>query len=128
VNKNKLFFRQEELSSPEQLSEVSTIDILVLDGRGADAERKILDDALHKPIVGQAAQEIANLFRQLPSGSSARCHTPPFGLRFYTVDGLQRQCSICWECNNICGDFQYDFDADNYISQELFALLTQLSK
>jgi hypothetical protein len=92
-------------SSPEKLSEVSTIDILIVGGSGALGGVRILDDAPHKLIEGQAAQEIANLFRQLPSGNPARCHTPPFGLRFYTVDGLQSQCSICWECNNIYGDF-----------------------
>lgn len=128
MNKNNPFFRQEDHSSPEKLSEVSTIDILILGGRGALEGMRILDDAPHKLIEGQAAQEIANLFRQLPSGNPARCHTPPFGLRFYTVDGLQSQCSICWECNNIYGDFRYDFDADHSISQKLLALLIQLAK
>lgn len=129
MNKNNPynpFFRQEDHSSPEKLSKVSTIDILILDGRGALEGMKILDNAPHKLIEGQAVQEIVNLFRQLPSGNPARCHTPPLGLRFYTVDGLQRQCSICWECNNIYGDFQYDFDAKDSISQDLLALLTQL--
>ena len=57
-----------------------------------------------------------------------RCHNPPFGLRFYTEDGLQRQCSICWRCNNIHGDFGYEFDADHAISQKLLALLIRLTK
>ena len=116
------------LLPPEKLPEVSTIDILILDGSGAIEGLNILDDAPRKRIEDHAVQEIANLFRQLPSGNPARCHTPPFGLRFYTEDGLQRQCSICWECNNIYGDFQYDFDAEDSISQNLLALLTQLSK
>jgi hypothetical protein len=113
---------------PEKLPEVSAIDILVLDGNGALEGLNILDNAPHKRIKDRAAQEIANLFRQLPSGNPARCHTPAFGLRFYTEDGLQRQCSICWECNNIYGDFQYDFDAEDSISKNLLALLTELSK
>jgi hypothetical protein len=116
------------LLPPEKLPEVSTIDILILDGSGAIEGLNILDDAPRKRIEDQTVQEIANLFRQLPSGNPARCHTPPFGLRFYTEDSLQRQCSICWECNNIYGDFQYDFDAEDSISQNLLALLTQLSK
>jgi hypothetical protein len=101
---------------------------LILDRRGALEGMNILDDAPHKRIEGKAIQEIAHLFRQLPSGDPARCHTPLFGLRFGTEDSLQRQCSICWECNNIYGDFQYDFDAEASISQNLLALLTQLSK
>ena len=137
MNKNNPFSPQDDheldrkrpiLLSPEKLPEVSTIDILILDGSGAIEGLSILDDAPRKRIEDHAVQEIANLFRQLPSGNPARCHTPPFGLRFYTEDGLQRQCSICWECNNIYGDFQYDFDAEDSISQNLLALLTQLSK
>ncbi len=114
--------------SPEKLSEVSAIDILILDGRGALEGMNTLDNAPCKRIEGEAVQEIATLFRQLPLGEPARCHTPPFGLRVYTEDGLQRQCSICWECNNIYGDFQHDFDAGNSVSQNLLALLNQLSK
>ena len=137
MNKNNPFSPQDDheldrkrpiLLSPEKLPEVSTIDILILDGSGAIEGLSILDDAPRKRIEDQVVQEIANLFRQLPSGNPARCHTPPFGLRFYTEDSLQRQCSICWECNNIYGDFQYDFDAEDSISQNLLALLTQLSK
>ncbi|MBM0743820.1 hypothetical protein JOY44_19725 [Phormidium sp. CLA17] len=113
---------------PRELLEVSTIDILILDGSGAIGGLNILDNAPRKRIEDQAVQKIADLFRQLPSGDPARCHTPPFGLRFYTQDSSQRQCSICWQCNNIYGDFQYDFDAEDSISQNLLALLTQLSK
>lgn len=114
--------------SPEDLPEIRMIDVLILDGNGALGGMNTLDNAIHKRVGNQVAQEIANLFRQLPSGEPARCHTPPFGLRFYTEDGLQRQCSICWECNNIYGDFRYDFDADHSISQKLLALLIQLAK
>ena len=137
MNKNNPFSPQDDheldrkrpiLLSPEKLPEVSTIDILILDGSGAIEGLSILDDAPRERIEDQVVQEIANLFRQLPSGNPARCHTPPFGLRFYTEDSSPRQCSICWECNNIYGDFQYDFDAEDSISQNLLALLTQLSK
>ncbi len=114
--------------TPEQLFEISTADILILHERGDLEGIKVLDDAPYKCIEGGAAQEIAMLFRQLPTGMPARCHEPPFGLRFYAEGGLQRQCSICWECNNIYGDFRYDFDANHTISERLLALLKQLSK
>jgi hypothetical protein len=137
MNKNNPFSPQGDHESngerlvplpPEKLPEVGTIEILILDGRGALEGMKILDDAPYKLVEGQVAQEIANLFRQLPSGQPARCHTPPFGLRFYVENGSQVQCSICWKCNNIYGDFQYDFDAENSISQSLLMLLGRLSK
>jgi hypothetical protein len=112
---------------PEQLPEVNEIEILILNGRGAIEGMKILDDAPYKRIEGQTAREIADLFRQLPPGKSVRCHTPPFGLRFYMQD-VPRQCSLCWECNNIYGDFQYDFDAEHSISKELLNLLILSSK
>ena len=136
MSKNNPFSRQKDHELDRErliplplnkLPEVSTIEILILDGRGALEGMKILDDAPHKLVEGQVAQDIANLFRQLPSGAPARCHTPPFGLRFYLENGLQVQCSICWECNNIRGDFQYDFDAENSISQRLLTLLSTLS-
>jgi len=104
MNKSNPFSPQESygverekliLLFPEKLSEIGAVDVLILDGKGALEGMKILDDAPHKRVEGQASQEIAHLFRQLPSGDPARCHTPPFGLRFYTEDSLLRQCSIC---------------------------------
>ena len=109
--------------SPKNLLEIGMIDILILGG-GAIGAGRDLDNATYKRVEGQVAQEIATLFRQLPSGEPARCHIPPYGLRFYTEEGLQKQCSICWMCNNICGDFQYSFDANHAVSQSLLALIS----
>lgn len=137
MNKNNPFSRHQDHKLdrerlipllPEKLPEVSTIDILILDGRHPLEVMKILDNAPHKLIKGEVVQEIANLFRQLPLGEQARCHNPPFGLRFYLENGSQVQCSICWDCNNIYGDFRYNFDGQNSISQSLLTLLKRLSK
>jgi hypothetical protein len=115
---------------PAQLPVVSAVEILIL--RDIDQyvsldDARILKRVPRKLLEGQLAQAVADLFRQLPPGEPARCHMPPFGLQFYSEDGNQQICSICWQCNNIYGDFQYNFDSSALVSQQLFALLDRLT-
>lgn len=58
----------------------------------------------------------------LPGGEPARCHLPPFGLRF----GWPRELyvSICFRCNNIFADRDMvTFDARSAQARELLAFL-----
>ncbi len=122
--------RMIELMLPAQLPAVSTIELLVFNESDSLGflDPKSLSQASGKLIEGQVVQDIANLFRQLPPGEPARCHIPPFGLRFHSPEGLRRECSICWMCNNIHGDFQYNFDGAAPVSKRLFSLLDRLAK
>lgn len=115
---------------PAQLPVVSSVELLIfrdLDQDVSLSDPRPLQKVPRKLLEGPVAQDIANLFRQLPPGEPARCHIPPFGLQFYSEDGNQQICSICWFCNNILGDFQYNFDGSDPISQKLLALLERLS-
>jgi hypothetical protein len=114
-------------SHPNELPEIDRVDILILEGRGFGEWMRDMDTVAYQSIEGRSAQDIANLFRKLPSGNQARCHNPPFGLRFYREDGVRSQCSICWDCNNIDGDFGYEFDGGSSVARKLFSLLTKLS-
>jgi hypothetical protein len=120
--------------TPSQLPVIDAVDVIRLTGFGHEFITAMLDKQVNqadppefKPVDGELAQQIASLFRQLPPGEPARCHTPPFGLRFYMNGKTQGECSICWDCNNIYGDFRYDFHAGHPTSEALFSLLTQIS-
>jgi hypothetical protein len=120
--------------SPTQLAEIDTVDVTDLERVHADRVSEFMQnagDAPHVPITDDLAQRIADLWRKLPPGEQARCHVPPFGLRFYRSGELQLQASICWACNNIFGDVKgnslwYAFDAQHETSQELLALCKQV--
>jgi hypothetical protein len=77
-------------------------------------------------VEGPTALRIAQLWRELPPGETARCHSPPFGLRFILEGQVICEGSICWECNNIYGNFEgevffYQFDAEAAESKALLA-------
>jgi hypothetical protein len=117
----------------KQLSEIDVVEIVNL--RGINPDRvseymKFSANAPHVKVENDSAQQLASLWRQLPSGIQARCHIPPYGLRFYFNNELQLQASICWECDNIFGDvkgenFSFAFDAQHKISQQLFSFCKQ---
>jgi hypothetical protein len=117
-----------------QLPEIDTVDIVNLEGirtSHVDAYMQKAVKAPHVQVEDEVAQQIADLWRQLPSSMQARCHFPPFGLRFYRRGELQLQASICWECNNIFGDAKgndvfFAFDADSEPSQRLLSSCKQV--
>jgi hypothetical protein len=81
-------------------------------------------DARRVRIVGAEVQRIAEMSRALPEGEQSRCHTPPFGLRFFAGDKLVCEASICWKCNNIFGHagtekLAFLFDGSAVQSREL---------
>jgi hypothetical protein len=90
--------------SPADLPPVTSVDVVALDS-GADAPP--VSDFIHVAagrsvsVVGDAAQAIASQWRQLPPDEQARCHIPPYVVRFHSDSGLVCEASICWHCNNI---------------------------
>ena len=83
-------------------------------------------------VHGRAAARIADLWRRLPPGHAARCHTPPFGLRFLAGDEVIGQGSVCWGCNTIYGHaggapLFYAFDATAGVSVALLAELERVA-
>lgn len=118
------------ISNPTQLSEIDAVDVVRLAGVKPDHVGNYMQEAVKAPYVrvtDELAQQIADLWRQLPAGAPRRCHTPPFGLRFYRRRILQLQASICWQCNNIFGDangdrVSFNFDAHGKASKKLLSL------
>ena len=105
--------------SPASLPQITDVDIVDLKEVRPSQVSQYIECATNAPLVkirGIQAERIADLWRELPTGMQSRCHTPPFGFRFYR-DG-QEVCrgSICWDCDNIFGDaagkaFHYEFDS-----------------
>ncbi len=84
-----------------KLPNIDVVEVLDLGGEFPSISCGFINSSRNTKIEGELAQTIANLFRQLTPGESARCHTPPFGLRFYFNKQLVLQASICWECDNM---------------------------
>jgi hypothetical protein len=120
--------------NPAHLPEIDAVDVVNLEDihpGHVDAYMQKAVRAPHVRVADELAQQIADLWRQLPPDEQARCHFPPFGLRFYRRGELQFQASICWECNNIFGDAKgnhvfFTFDAHSEPSQRLLSLCKQV--
>jgi hypothetical protein len=64
--------------TPSSLSEIDEVAVLDLGGLGVNAynfDAKSAD-ARSFTVKGDLAKQIAELFRALPAGDQARCHTP----------------------------------------------------
>jgi hypothetical protein len=117
-------------ANPASLSTIDEVEVVDLCGL-AVGPGTFVTQAAGAPAVrlsGADAQRISELWRSLPPGEQARCHVPPFGLRFYSRGRLLAQGSICWRCNNIHGEAMgetlfYEFDASHKTARELLALL-----
>jgi hypothetical protein len=120
--------------NPAQLSSIDAVEIVDLKSVDPDRASDYMKEAVAAPqirVTDELAQQIASLWRKLPLGEPARCHIPPYGLRFYNGGDLLLQASICWQCNNIFGDekgnsFGYLFDAEHSYSRELLATCKQI--
>lgn len=55
-----------------------------------------------KELIGKDAEAVASQWRSLSFDrtSSAFCHFPAYGLRFYCRGELVFETSVCWECTN----------------------------
>ena len=83
--------------SPSSLPEVTEVEIVLLEGKfvnPADLPPKL-------SVRDAPAQLIANFFRQLPPGESARCHLPSLGLIFKSGTTRIGSASLCWKCTNL---------------------------
>lgn len=128
------------------LPEIDAVDVLVIDERVREKARAGIPtmhayiiaaaDAPCVRVTGAPAQRIAALWRRLRPDEQARCHIPPFGLRFHAGDVLVLQVSVCWECNNVFGylgpqgsrEIHLSFDAASSNARELLSLLQQLTR
>ena len=84
-------------------------------------------------LRGEAAQEIAALWRALPDAEAiAAFHYPAFVLRVFAADCLVLSVSLCWMCHNAvgttpAGPLSMLFDGDSEIARALLARLDELS-
>lgn len=119
---------------PSTLPEVDTVVIVSLGKIDRPASGNYIAASTGAPSVSlqdQAAVEIAELWRALPSGMQARCHLPPYGLKFQLRGARILEASICWKCNNIVGTlngapFHFEFDSEAPPSVELLDTLKRL--
>jgi hypothetical protein len=120
---------------PAQLPEIDEVEIIALYGEWPE-HREYMAATTSRPAVcvgGADAQAIASTFRALPQGKQARCHMPPYCVRFYAGGALLFGASICGECDNIYGaDVQgalmIEFDARSTGGRRLFKLLGAATK
>jgi hypothetical protein len=105
---------------PSTLGEIDAVDVLSIDlaSYAEGAPRSELNSSIitapvneivrSSPrrtirLIGPDAQRIADLWRRLPPTEQARCHTPPYGLRFWLAGQKVIEASLCWECSNAYG-------------------------
>jgi hypothetical protein len=116
---------------PDSLPEIDSVELVDLEDVEPQSVAGYMSAATTAPsvrVTGNTAQKIAALWRSLPPGEPARCHIPPFGLRFFLREKLLAEASICWECNNVFGgtwdgDFSFEFDGEAPSSRELLAAI-----
>lgn len=75
-------------------------------------------------LATDVAEEVAELYRQLPDGVMARCYIPNFTIRFYKNDEAFLEGAFCWRCNNFTGNqkgeaVSFAFDPMSSIAQRL---------
>lgn len=113
------------------LPKIDEVEVLELKGKMARISNNLVISNRIVKVEGELAEQIASLWRKLKSGESARCHIPPFGLRFYFKENVVLQASICWECNNMYlyqGDscLLYGIDLKQSSAKALFDLLEKI--
>ena len=117
-----------------QLPAIDAVEIVDLRGVFGHRVSTFMREATVAPFVrleGEAAQNVARLWRSLPPGEEMRCHVPRYGFRFYHNGTLFLQASACWQCDNIFIDGEgresfYAFDAQSAPAQKLLTLASQV--
>ena len=112
---------------PELLT-IDRVEVLDLEGHFAAMSDGLITARRIVTVEGDLAQQIAQRWRQLTPGESARCHTPPFGLRFAFQGKVLLQASLCWVCSNmyLYGEDSrslYGLDLTTSVARELLDLL-----
>lgn len=121
---------------PSTLGPVDAIDVVALD---ADSNVGRVNEYMRSGAVGREirltdredVERIAALWRSLPPGEQARCHIPPYGLRFWRGGVKVLEASLCWECHNVFGhagdqELWFAFDATAPLSVSLLMQCRQL--
>jgi hypothetical protein len=118
---------------PATLPEVDAVDVIRLEGAtpGGGSVNDFIRSRATQPeirLTGVDAERIADLWRALPPGEPARCHIPPYGLRFWIGAQLIVEASLCWQCNNAYGYLGADATSFAFDAKALsaVALLMQL--
>ena len=91
---------------PADLTEIDAGDVVALDSSAhVQGVREFirLANVRETKLMGRDAQAIAELWRRLTPAEPARCHIPPYGLRFWLAGHKIVEASLCWECNNAYG-------------------------
>src|SRR5689334_22318007 len=79
--------------------------------------------AWSRSLDAEERSRLRALIGALPDGESAKCHWPPFGLRFGTGPRALRV-SICFRCSNVYVGGKYEgFHAGSAPGRELLAFL-----
>lgn len=119
-------------ASLPSIRRVEVVHLASLDVRNTPRSMDGARDAPRVRLEGEAAQSIAQLWRELPPGSKGiRCHYPHFGIRFYKQELLELEASLCWKCHNIFGEsnkarVSAEFDSEHPKAQALLALLRKV--
>jgi len=120
---------------PSTLGRIDAVDVVAFDPRARVGG--VSEFIRSSGVLGEVrltdvdAERIAALWRKLPSGEQARCHNPPFGLRFWLFGEKLLEASICWECDNVygyAGDemLHFEFDARAPVSESLLEQCRQV--
>lgn len=128
--------------SPAQLPEVVAVQIINVSRLCPDRVSEYVTSCSESPCVtltGAEAERVAKLWRSLPQGEQARCHTPPFVLRFKLrnaadyAEGRWVSVSMCWQCDNMYGLWEdqrisFQFDGRCPAAMKLLATCKRHSK
>lgn len=81
--------------------------------------------AWSRTLDAEQRARLRTLIEALPDGISARCHTPPFGLRFGS-GATEISASVCFACSNayVAGNLAA-FDAGSAPARQLLAFLRE---
>jgi hypothetical protein len=113
---------------PSTLGRIDAVDVVALDSSvpvgGVNEFIRSRAVAGEIRLTDVDAEHIAALWRSLPSGEQARCHIPPYGLRFWLAGRKVLEASICWECDNVYGyagdeTLHFPFDSKAPVSVSL---------
>ena len=114
---------------PADLAPITKAEVVVLaktETRSGEALKGFFGyhELSNVTVAGARAKDLAQLYRQLPDGMTARCHIPTFAIRFYQAEKLLLEGSFCWTCHNFYGEqkgeaIHFAFDAQHPQAQVL---------
>jgi hypothetical protein len=115
------------VAKPSELGEVESVEVVEVGRLGVDWNFVEAAGTVAGVVLSnEDAQHAAAMFRTLPHALQARCHIPPYILRF--IANGQRVCefSMCWECNNAHGKWGgqqtfFEFNGQSRVAQSLLA-------